>query len=105
GADVGLALTGVAGPDPQEGQPPGTVMVGLAMPAGAVPAGAMPAGAMPAGAMPAGAMPAGAGFDQPIESVELTLPGDRERVRQYATISALDLLRRRLLGTQPGCTA
>ncbi len=90
GADVGLALTGVAGPDPQEGQPPGTVMVGLAMPAGAV---------------PAGAMPAGAGFDQPIESVELTLPGDRERVRQYATISALDLLRRRLLGTQPGCTA
>lgn len=90
GADVGLALTGVAGPDPQEGQPPGTVMVGLAMPTGGV---------------PAGAMPGGAGSDQPLESVELTLPGDRERVRQYATISALDLLRRRLLGTQPGCTA
>lgn len=31
GADVGLATTGVAGPDPQEGQPPGTVFVGLAM--------------------------------------------------------------------------
>ena len=30
------------------------------------------------------------------ESVELHLPGDRQRVRQYATISALDLLRRRL---------
>ncbi len=29
GADVGLALTGVAGPDPQEGVAPGTVLVGL----------------------------------------------------------------------------
>jgi PncC family amidohydrolase len=27
-ADVGLALTGVAGPDPQEGQPVGTVWIG-----------------------------------------------------------------------------
>ena len=26
------------------------------------------------------------------------LPGDRDRVRQFATISLLDLLRRRLLG-------
>jgi hypothetical protein len=31
------------------------------------------------------------------ESLEAHLPGDRDRVRQYATISALDLLRRRLL--------
>lgn len=30
-ADVGLAVTGVAGPDPQEGLPPGTVFFGLAM--------------------------------------------------------------------------
>jgi nicotinamide-nucleotide amidase len=28
--DWALATTGVAGPDPQEGQPPGTVFVGLA---------------------------------------------------------------------------
>ncbi|HET9690402.1 MAG TPA: competence/damage-inducible protein A [Acidimicrobiales bacterium] len=28
GADCGLAVTGVAGPDPQEGEPPGTVFVG-----------------------------------------------------------------------------
>jgi nicotinamide-nucleotide amidase len=29
GADVGLATTGVAGPDPLEGKPPGTVHIGL----------------------------------------------------------------------------
>jgi nicotinamide-nucleotide amidase len=31
-ADWGLGLTGVAGPDPQDGVPPGTVFVGLAGP-------------------------------------------------------------------------
>jgi nicotinamide-nucleotide amidase len=31
GADVGLAVTGVAGPEPQDGQPAGTVFVGLAL--------------------------------------------------------------------------
>jgi nicotinamide-nucleotide amidase len=31
GADVGLALTGVAGPTEQEGQPVGTLHVGLAL--------------------------------------------------------------------------
>jgi len=67
GADIGLALTGVAGPDEQEGQVPGTVIVGLSR------------------------------VGSETESVEAHLPGDRERVRQYATISALDLLRRRLL--------
>jgi nicotinamide-nucleotide amidase len=67
GADIGLALTGVAGPDEQEGQVPGTVIVGLSQ------------------------------VGSETESVEAHLPGDRERVRQYATISALDLLRRRLL--------
>jgi len=30
-ADVGLATTGVAGPDPQDGVDPGTVFVGLAL--------------------------------------------------------------------------
>ncbi|HEX3005544.1 MAG TPA: nicotinamide-nucleotide amidohydrolase family protein [Angustibacter sp.] len=32
GADVGLATTGVAGPDPQDGHAPGTVFVGVATP-------------------------------------------------------------------------
>ena len=68
GADVGLGLTGVAGPDEQDGRPPGTVVVGVAVP----------------------------GRDT--EAIELRLPGDRDRIRQYATISALDVLRRRLLG-------
>lgn len=65
GADVGLALTGVAGPDEQDGERPGTVFVGLDL-GGAV------------------------------ESVRLQLPGDRPRVRQFSTISALGLLRARL---------
>ncbi len=34
GASVGLGITGVAGPEPAEGQAPGTVFVGLALPDG-----------------------------------------------------------------------
>jgi len=67
GAEVGLGVTGVAGPDEQDGRPPGTVVVGVAVPG------------------------------HEAEAVELRLPGDRDRVRQYATITALDVLRRRLL--------
>jgi nicotinamide-nucleotide amidase len=66
GSDVGLALTGVAGPAEQDGLPPGTVFVAIALPG------------------------------QEPECVEARLPGDRQRIRQYASISALDLLRRRL---------
>ena len=66
GADVGLGITGVAGPDDQEGVPPGTVFVGLALPA------------------------------EPTQTRRLRLPGDRERVRQFGAITALDLLRRAL---------
>lgn len=65
GADVGVGLTGVAGPDRQEGVDPGAFLVGLALPWGG-------------------------------EVVALHGPGDRERVRQFAAMSALDLLRRRL---------
>jgi len=66
GSDVGLGITGVAGPDDQEGVRPGTVFVGLALPA------------------------------EPTQARQLRLPGDRERVRQFGAITALDLLRRAL---------
>ena len=68
GADVGLALTGVAGPTEQDGQPVGTVWVGLAID--------------------------GASHAQLLR----TVGGDRDQIRQIATISALDLLRRQLTG-------
>ncbi|MDQ1425357.1 MAG: nicotinamide-nucleotide amidase [Acidimicrobiaceae bacterium] len=65
-ADVGLALTGVAGPSEQEEQAVGTVHIGIAL-------------------------------GDVAEPVSVRLPGTRDQVRQYAVISALDALRRRLL--------
>jgi nicotinamide-nucleotide amidase len=67
GADVGISITGVAGPDELEGQPVGTVWFGVALPG------------------------------RPAEAVHARLPGDRERIRQFSTISLLNLLRLRLL--------
>ena len=68
GADVGLATTGVAGPEGQEGRAPGTVFLGLHR-------------------------------DGEGEAHEVRLPGDRERIRQYAVIALLNLLRLRLVGS------
>ncbi|HSO95892.1 MAG TPA: competence/damage-inducible protein A [Acidimicrobiia bacterium] len=65
-ADVGISATGVAGPDEQDGQAVGTVWFGIALP------------------------------DTPVEAVSTRLPGDRSRVRQFSTISLLNLLRLRL---------
>jgi nicotinamide-nucleotide amidase len=65
GADVGLSTTGVAGPAEMDGQPPGTVWLGVAV-----------------------------GDD--VSAVQVHLPGDRDRVRQYSVISVLDRLRHRL---------
>jgi nicotinamide mononucleotide (NMN) deamidase PncC len=36
---------------------------------------------------------------QPVVSQKLQLPGDRERVRQFSSISALDMLRRSLISS------
>ena len=69
GADIGLAVTGVAGPAEQDGQPVGTVFFGLAI------------------------------GDGPAVSAQVHLPGDRELVRQFAAISLMDFLRRRLLSS------
>jgi nicotinamide-nucleotide amidase len=66
GADVGLALTGVAGPDSQDGVDPGTLCVGIAMPDGTE------------------------------TSSTVRLPGTRDVMRQLSVISALDALRRRI---------
>lgn len=66
GADVGIAATGVAGPTEQDGVAVGTVYFGLAIPG------------------------------VPTEVVSTRLPGDRERLRQFSTISLLNLLRQRL---------
>jgi nicotinamide-nucleotide amidase len=69
GADVGLSITGVAGPDMQDGQAVGTVFVAVSDERGTV-------------------------------VQELKLPGDRDRIRQFAAISAVDLLRRHLLALE-----
>lgn len=62
-ADWGLAVTGVAGPEPQDGHPVGQVFVGLAYPAG------------------------------PWTSVqELRLSGSRAEIRGQTAVSALALL-------------
>lgn len=68
GADVGLALTGVAGPGEQEGRPAGTLCIGLAV-------------------------------GERTVTTTLRLPGQREQMRQFSVISALDLLRRTLLAS------
>jgi nicotinamide-nucleotide amidase len=65
-ADIGLGVTGVAGPEEQEGQPVGTAFLGWAV-------------------------------GEEVDAVHVRLPGDRRRVREFATISLLDILRRRLL--------
>jgi nicotinamide-nucleotide amidase len=66
GSDVGLALTGVAGPAEQDGMKPGTLCVALVM------------------------------ADGSTHSRTLQLPGVRDQMRQLSVISALDFLRRAL---------
>ncbi len=67
-SDLALSITGVAGPLPQEANLVGTVFVGLSSEL----------------------------FGD--RAIQLMLPGDRERIRQFATISALDWLRKILAG-------
>jgi nicotinamide-nucleotide amidase len=66
-AGAGLALTGVAGPEPQEGQLVGTVFVGVSLPG------------------------------QDASATRLALSGDRRLVRERAATYSLDLLRRALM--------
>ena len=66
GADVSVAVTGVAGPEPQEGNRPGLVWIGTSV-------------------------------DGEVEAVEVRFPYDRTMARQLTVITALDILRRRLI--------
>lgn len=66
GSDIGLALTGVAGPNEQDGVKVGTLCVGLALPNGEV------------------------------RSTTFNLPYGREQMRQFSVISALNFLRQSL---------
>jgi nicotinamide-nucleotide amidase len=68
GADWAAATTGVAGPDPQAGQPVGRVYVAVVGP------------------------PPGHGAPDRVEVRELTLPGDRPAVRAGAVAAAVALL-------------
>ncbi len=52
-ADVGVATTGVAGPDPQDGHPPGTVWVAVATARGTVVRGRSPGDGAAVGERPA----------------------------------------------------
>lgn len=70
GADYGLAVTGVAGPDPQEGKPVGTVILAVAG--------------------DRGVRSTNQGF----------YPPGRSEIKQRAAINALHLLRRYLLGQE-----
>jgi competence/damage-inducible protein CinA-like protein len=67
GSSVGLAVTGVAGPAEQDDVPVGTVFVAVAV----------------------------AGMETVARG--LRLPGQRDQIRQFAVIGALDLLRRQLV--------
>jgi nicotinamide-nucleotide amidase len=67
GSTFAISITGEAGPESSTGAPVGTIFAGFAGP------------------------------DGPPEAVRLAMPGDRTRIRGFATQAALDLLRRRLL--------
>lgn len=75
GADVGIAATGVAGPDEQEGRPAGTVCMAIAV----------------------GEPGSAGGGDPAVASIEVRLPGRRRQVREFTVISLLGLLRRHLV--------
>jgi nicotinamide-nucleotide amidase len=65
-SDVAIAVTGVAGPDEQDGMPVGTLCIGVVL------------------------------ADGSAHATTTTLPGVRDQMRQMSVITALDFLRRLL---------
>jgi len=72
GADIGIAATGVAGPDEQEGRPVGTVCLAVIS-------------------------STGEDAEPVVETLEIHLPGGRRQIREFTVITLLGLLRRHLL--------
>ncbi|MGW6021886.1 CinA family protein [Streptomyces sp. NPDC055099] len=97
GADWGIATTGVAGPEPQDGQPVGTVFVAVAGPVVAV------GGPVSPDAGPATAV---GGVDSALRSegkvAALRLNGERSDIRMESVRSVLTLLVERLSGERAG---
>ncbi|MFE0455141.1 CinA family protein [Streptomyces sp. NPDC058914] len=79
GADWGIATTGVAGPDPQDGQPVGTVFVAVDGPFGT---------------------DFGSASGGKVEALRLN--GDRAEIRRESVRSVLAVLLRELAGEQTG---
>ncbi|GGJ05846.1 CinA family protein [Streptomyces brasiliensis] len=79
GADWGIATTGVAGPEPQDGQPVGTVFVAVDGPLGP---------------------DSGSAAGGKVEALRLN--GDRAEIRMESVRSVLALLLRELAGEQTG---
>ena len=78
GADVGVATTGVAGPEPHQGRPVGTVWLGVAVPEDAAPALDVLGGEQRGAAT----------------AILLDLDGDRAAIRAATTVAALHALAR-----------
>ena len=82
GADVGVATTGVAGPEPHQGRPVGTVWLGLAVPDA-----------------DANALDVlGGERDGAATAILLRLDGDRAAIREATVAAALQALTRLLAG-------
>ena len=100
GADIGIATTGVAGPEPHEGKDVGTVYLGLACRKSV----AQRLGLI----LPRGCEPAAAGIsaedsqDWLSGSLLLDLTGDREAIRDASVEGALKFLEDFLLTVPPG---
>ncbi|CAM5438970.1 CinA family protein OS=Streptomyces alboniger OX=132473 GN=CP975_26545 PE=4 SV=1 [Streptomyces alboniger] len=109
GADWGIATTGVAGPDPQDGQAVGTVFVAVAGPEAGPDGGAetrpdfAASGLDQAAGGPGNAREGGYALGGPGGNVAaLRLNGDRTEIRRESVRSVLKLLLQRLSGERAG---